>query len=82
VLDDIWKMVQVSDEIESISGDAAADFIDASVRTPVSVTHPEDRDPVNREIRAAIEAGRPFALELESPAGGGTRLRARVPLEA
>src|SRR5215213_9042322 len=63
VLDDIWKMVQVSDEIESISGYPASEFIDASARTLVSVTHPEDSAAVDDEIAAAIAARRPFALE-------------------
>ncbi len=74
VMDDIWKMQQVSDEIESISGYPASDFIDASKRTLVSVTHPEDREPVDRKIRAATDAGRPFALEYRVlHADGGIR---------
>jgi PAS domain S-box-containing protein len=73
-MDDIWKMVRVSEEIESISGYPATDFIDASKRTLVSVTHPEDRDPVDREIRAAIAADRAFALEYRVVhADGGVR---------
>ena len=61
--DDIWKMQRVSDEIESISGYPAADFVNASKRTLVSVTHPDDRDQVDEAIRAATAAGEPFALE-------------------
>jgi PAS domain S-box-containing protein len=61
--DDMWKMQRVSDEIESISGYPAADFINASKRTLVSVTHPDDRDQVDEAIRAATTAGEPFALE-------------------
>jgi len=129
VWDDVWKMQRVSKEIESISGYPPSDFVDASKRTLVSVTHPDDREAVDRTIRAAIASGRPYArasratvqirrdgdavlvevgddgcggadrargsglhglsdrlgavngaLELESPPGGGTRLRARVPL--
>ncbi len=74
VMDDIWKMVRVSDEIESISGYPPADFIDASKRTLVSVTHPDDREPVDRAIRAAIAAAGPFALEYRVlHADGGIR---------
>ena len=40
--------MRVSDEIESISGYPPADFVDASKRTLVSVTHPDDREPVDR----------------------------------
>jgi PAS domain S-box-containing protein len=73
-MDGVWKMVRVSEEIESISGYPASDFVDASPRTLVSVTHPDDRDPVDREIHAAIEARRPFALEYRVVrADGGIR---------
>ena len=61
--DGIWKMQRVSDEIQSISGYPAADFVNASMRTLVSVTHPDDRDQVDEAIRAATAAGEPFALE-------------------
>ena len=73
-MDDIWKMQRVSDEIESISGYPAADFVNASKRTLVSVTHPDDRDPVDQAINAAIAAGKPFALEYRVVhADGGVR---------
>jgi PAS domain S-box-containing protein len=61
--DDIWKVQTVSDEIEAISGYPASDFVDASKRTIVTVTHPDDREPVDREIAAAIAEDRPFVLE-------------------
>ena len=61
--DDIWKVQRVSDEIESITGYPASDFVDASKRTIVAVTHPDDREPVDREIREATAAHRPFVLE-------------------
>jgi PAS domain S-box-containing protein len=62
-MDGIWKMQRVSEEIESISGYPASDFIDASNRTLVSVTHPDDRDAVDAQINAAIAAHQPYALE-------------------
>ena len=61
--DDIWKVQRVSEEIESITGYPASDFVDASKRTIVAVTHPDDREPVDREIREATAAHRPFVLE-------------------
>jgi PAS domain S-box-containing protein len=73
-MDDIWKMQRVSEEIESISGYPPSDFIDASKRTLVSVTHPDDRDDVDVAIRTATAAGRPFALEYRVlHADGGIR---------
>src|SRR5215212_1577276 len=61
--DDIWKVQRVSEEIESITGYPASDFVDATQQTIVAVTHPDDREPVDREIKAAIAAHRPFVLE-------------------
>jgi PAS domain S-box-containing protein len=51
----------VSDEIESITGHPAADFVDASKLD--SVTHPDDPGAVKREIAAALQEGRPWVLE-------------------
>ncbi|HEX7189128.1 MAG TPA: PAS domain-containing protein [Actinomycetes bacterium] len=62
-MDGFWKMQRVSEEIESISGYPASDFVDASRRTLVSVTHPDDRDAVDDQIKAAIAAHQPYALE-------------------
>jgi PAS domain S-box-containing protein len=61
--DEIWKVQRVSEDIESITGYPASDFVDASKRTIVIVTHPDDREPVDREIHAAIAENRPFVLE-------------------
>src|SRR3990170_3019632 len=62
-MDGFWKMQRVSEEIESISGYPASDFVDATKRTLVSVTHPDDRDAVDSQINAAIAAYQPYALE-------------------
>jgi PAS domain S-box-containing protein len=72
--DSVWKVQRVSDDIERITGYPASDFVDASKRTIVTVTHPDDREPVDQEIRAAIVAGRPFVLEYRiMHADGGIR---------
>jgi len=62
-MDGIWKMQKVSKEIENISGYPASDFVGASKRTLVSVTHPDDRAAVDAQIEAAIAAHQPYALE-------------------
>jgi PAS domain S-box-containing protein len=72
--DSLWKVQTVSEEIESITGYPASDFVDASKRSIVTVTHPDDREPVELEIKAAIAAGRPFQLEYRiMHADGGIR---------
>jgi PAS domain S-box-containing protein len=62
-LDPDWTMAVISDEIERISGYPAADFIESARRTYGSIIHPEDRGEVDRVVRAATSANRPFALE-------------------
>jgi PAS domain S-box-containing protein len=62
-LDPDWTMAVISDEIERISGYPAADFVDSARRTYGSIIHPEDRGEVDRAVRAATSADRPFALE-------------------
>jgi len=73
-MDGIWKMQRVSEEIESISGYPASDFVNASKRTLVSVTHPDDREAVDAQINAAIASHQPYALEFRViHADGGVR---------
>jgi len=58
-----WTMHWLSEEVETITGYPASDFIDNSVRTFASVIHPDDRDYVERAVAEAIDAGRPYNLE-------------------
>jgi PAS domain S-box-containing protein len=58
-----WTMHWLSDEVETITGYSASDFIDNSVRTFASVIHPEDRAHVERSVAQAVEARQPFNLE-------------------
>jgi PAS domain S-box-containing protein len=60
--DGLWLRL-IGDEIERISGYPAADFIDGSTRTLFSIVHPEDREWVEVEVRAAVAHGRPLTLE-------------------
>src|SRR5215217_7540160 len=72
--DSVWTVQRVSEDIESITGYRAADWVDASKVTMATVTHPDDREPVEQEIRAALAAGRPYVLEFRiMHADGGTR---------
>jgi PAS domain S-box-containing protein len=72
-LDADWTMAVISDEIERISGYPAADFVASAHRTFGSIIHPDDRDEVDRAVRAATSVDRPFALEYRIVrADGGT----------
>jgi PAS domain S-box-containing protein len=61
--DSDWTMYWLSDEVESITGYPANDFVDNSMRTFASVIHPDDRDYVERSVAEAVDARRPFNLE-------------------
>jgi PAS domain S-box-containing protein len=61
--DSDWTMHWLSDEVETITGYPASDFIHNSVRTFASVIHRDDRDYVERSVAEAVDARRPFNLE-------------------
>jgi PAS domain S-box-containing protein len=58
--DDDWTMQFISDEIETISGYPASDFIDNAVRTYGSLILRPDREEAHATVDAAIAAGEPF----------------------
>jgi PAS domain S-box-containing protein len=61
--DSDWTMYWMSDEVETITGYPAGDFIENSVRTFASVIHPDDREQVERSVAQAVHARIPFNLE-------------------
>ena len=58
-----WTMEWLSDEIETIVGYPASDFIGNAVRTFASVEHPDDHEYVADRVMESVATGRPFALE-------------------
>src|ERR671930_798852 len=58
-----WAMQFISDEIESVSGYPASDFIGSRVRTFASVIHVDDREEDERLVGEAIERRDSFVLE-------------------
>ena len=58
-----WTMLGIGDDIETITGYPAGDFILSARRSFSSIIHPEDCARVHEEVRVAIAAGRPYALE-------------------
>jgi diguanylate cyclase (GGDEF)-like protein/PAS domain S-box-containing protein len=58
-----WDMEFISDNIETMSGYPAADFIGSRVRTFASVIHPEDRNSVELSVAEALGRREPFILE-------------------
>jgi PAS domain S-box-containing protein len=62
-LDADWTMQVIGDEITSITGYPASDFVDNACRSFASVIHPDDRAQVEQDVWTAIDAGRSFNLE-------------------
>ena len=58
-----WTMLGIGDDIETISGYPATDFIASSVRSFTSIIHPDDCERVHEEVNVAVAAGRSFSLE-------------------
>jgi diguanylate cyclase (GGDEF)-like protein/PAS domain S-box-containing protein len=58
-----WDMEFISDNIETISGYPASDFIGSRVRTFASVIHPEDRQGVELGVEEGLRRREPFILE-------------------
>ena len=58
-----WTMEFLSDEITTISGYRAADFIQNQSRSIKSIIYPDDRDRVVREVKSAIAVRQPYTIE-------------------
>jgi PAS domain-containing protein len=58
-----WAMEYISQGIEQITGYPASDFVGGAARTYASVIHPDDADPVEREVGACVARREPFTLE-------------------
>lgn len=54
-----WTAVFVSPAVEDLTGYPASDFMSRR-RNLADITHPEDRQPVRRQVMAALEQRRPF----------------------
>ena len=58
-----WAMEFISDEVESISGHPASEYVNNNVRTFASVICPDDRTAVEDAVGAALDRGEPFEVE-------------------
>jgi two-component system NtrC family sensor kinase len=58
-----WALDYITDVIEDISGYSANEFWQTQVQTLDSITHPEDRDRINRTVAEAVERQQPFTVE-------------------
>lgn len=58
-----WTMNYISDEIKTISGYPASDFIGNKIRTYESIIYEKDRDLVHETIQKAIQAKKSYNME-------------------
>lgn len=74
LLDTNWTIEYISQGIEEITGFRSDVFIGNSVRSYSSIIHPDDAERVDREVRMAVSANKPYLLEYRIiHADGGTR---------
>ena len=62
LVDSYWTALFFDDEISTISGYPAADFLQ-NQRTPLSIIYTEDRERVAQEVQAAISQKRAYTIE-------------------
>ncbi len=62
-LDDWWTMEFISEEVGSITGYPASDFINNERRAFSSIIHLEDREMLTRQIHSAVSGHQPYFLE-------------------
>lgn len=60
--DQHWTMAFISSAIETITGFGAEDFIDNRTRSYASIIHPDDVEPVENKVLAAVNDRQPFVL--------------------
>lgn len=58
-----WQLVLISDEIETISGYPASEFMPGSGRNLISITHPDEKNRVLKEVANSIDTKRSYEIE-------------------
>jgi PAS domain S-box-containing protein len=62
-MDKNWTMQFISDEVESLSGYPASDFINNSVRSFASIIAPEDQEMIEKAIRLSVKKKKSYRIE-------------------
>ncbi|MGL1893697.1 MAG: PAS domain-containing protein [Spirochaetaceae bacterium] len=63
LMDKDWTMVYLSEEIETLSGYPASDFINNKNRTYESIVHSDDKDFISKATSEAIEKNEHWSME-------------------
>lgn len=58
-----WTMLFISKEIEILTGYSASDFIENSIRSFVSIIHPNDIEKVNGLVQNGVEKRKSYVIE-------------------
>ena len=61
--DEHWTMTYLSDDIESLCGYPASDFLNNNVRTFASIIYREDISGIREVVKSAIQKHEPYTLE-------------------
>jgi len=67
-----WTMEFISDEIETITGYPASDFIKNKVRPYVDIIHPDDRQKMVQVVQEGLDKKKPWIIEFRLVHKDGT----------
>ena len=67
-----WTMEFISDEIETITGYPASDFIKNKVRPYVDIIHPDDRQKMELVVQEGLDKKKPWIIEFRLVHKDGT----------
>ncbi len=61
--DEHWTMEFISDEIETLAGYPASDFVQNRIRSYASIIHPDDTQVVEDTVLQGVRDNKPFSIE-------------------
>ena len=63
LIDAHYTMLNITDEIEHLSGYPATDFFNNKIRSYASIIHPDDMDSVARTVQESVDQKQAFTIE-------------------
>jgi PAS domain S-box-containing protein len=63
ILDDVWTLLFISEEIKSLSGHPATDFLGKPFGTYTDLIHPEDREQARAAVEEALRKRKSYLIE-------------------
>jgi len=65
LMDEHYTMLNITDEVERLSGYPSADFIENKIRSYASIIHPDHLDMVAESVQTAVDLKQAFTIEYQ-----------------